>query len=260
MGGGGPGDDGVSVGGGCCHQHVVRMEAVVFLQALDWLVPQQANASCKQFQPSPCATGPASSCLSCKTRFHICLSEQHTPIESIPAGGVWRGPFAQGAVQLRLRLPDGSCKSTLDATVTAQLVPQDQGDKASGLGQAVVVITWFGQDYQIKVPQHLVKVCCGLKQCCDLLCDCKMIPAALDVHLRVNHSVPCLSQQACVAVECPLWSSLYCSSCIIITALLCWRKAACHLLCLHRWSAQRVCTRLQLLCPKITRTPACWHL
>jgi len=162
------------------------MEAVLFLQALDWLVPQQANASSPEhFQVSPCATGPASSCLSCKTRFHICLSEQHTSADSIPAGGAWRGPFAQAAVQLRLRLPDASCKSTLDATVKAQLIPKDQGDKASGLGQAVVFITWFGQDYQIN-PQHLVKVCCGLKQCYHWMCHCKIISAVVPLQSSIS--------------------------------------------------------------------------
>jgi hypothetical protein len=118
------------------------MDACLFLQALQCLLPDSISNHENQ-------TGIP---LKCKTRFHICLEEQHAARLSTPTAGVWAGLLAQGTVNIRLRLPDGSCKATIDAAIRVPGELAEQGQQPAPLQ-----LEWFGQQYHVDM-QQVVKV------------------------------------------------------------------------------------------------------
>lgn len=144
------------------------MDARVFLHAQDWLLPVSLTSSSQPVLESDAdaantsAKRPKMDALECKTRFHICLEEQKTPPHSsTPASGAWLGLVANGAVNIKLRLPDGSSKATLDATMGwNQERPQEQQDSSQIQGsqqQAALQVGWYGQQYRV-LDQHIIKV------------------------------------------------------------------------------------------------------
>jgi hypothetical protein len=125
------------------------MDAGVFLQAQTWLTPGTNSP------PPPDTHLP----LTTKTRFHICLEEQHIPAAAAGTTDTpWHGLSHPSAVNIRLRLPDGSCKATLDATVLCTTQQQQQQQQDGSPEAAALHICWHGQTFAVK-HQHIHKVC-----------------------------------------------------------------------------------------------------
>jgi hypothetical protein len=144
-----------------------KMDARVFLHAQDWLIPASLSSSSQPVLESyadatnTSAKRPNIDSLECKTRFHICLEEQQTPESSTPASGAWLGLLANSAVNIKLRLPDGSSKATLDANISLhqeqQQPPQGSSQVQGSQQQAALQIGWYGQQYRV-CDHHIIKV------------------------------------------------------------------------------------------------------
>lgn len=146
-----------------CGPETLKMDVKVFLQAQDWLLP---DSNCRHHEPPVEADAsskkPKLSALKCKARFHICLDEQQTAESSTPPSSTWCGLLASGAVNIRLRVPDGISKATLDATIN---IPQQQHDSQQAGGPhhqpPALHISWYGQQFAV-CAQHITKVRHGL--------------------------------------------------------------------------------------------------
>jgi hypothetical protein len=70
---------------------------------------------------------------------------------------MWLGLLARGAVFVKLTLPDGSSKATLDCSINVADKQQQQASEQPSCQPVAGVLGWYGKTFHIGV-QHLIKV------------------------------------------------------------------------------------------------------